>query len=181
MKDILDQWSGPSAVVRFCPRAYGLQARQAAELCGLAWSDSALADVYDASCRHHEATTIDHPAQVAFEALAGLPPSRIEACDLKQLLVDTSMRESTLQRTCEAYRQDRNAARQAISSLEHENAALRETAAMIPALEVRLAHTAHSLELIQNSRTWRLRQAVVGLLRLRRHNPRANHAHAIPR
>jgi hypothetical protein len=181
MKEIADQWRGPSAIVRFCPESYGFQARQTAELCDLAWSDSALSDVYDASCRHHETTPIDHPAQAAFEALAGLPPSRLEATDRDRLLIDTSIREATLQRTRAAYRQDRDAARQTVALLEQENAALRQTAARVSALEARLAHTTHSLELIQNSRTWRSRQAVVDMLRFRRHGPRSDHRAGIPR
>ena len=62
MKEIIDQWPGSSAVVQFDPAVYGAQARQAAELCGLAWSDAALAESYDASCRHFEAAPVEHPA-----------------------------------------------------------------------------------------------------------------------
>ena len=112
MKEICDQWPGPRRVVQFDPQICGVQLQRAAELCGLNWSDAAFAEVYDASCRHHEAAVIDHPAQAAFEALAGLPASPPSAESYRRLLADAATREATLRQRRDLRREQRDAARQ---------------------------------------------------------------------
>ncbi len=174
MKDICDQWSGPWCVVQFDPQVCGLQLRRAAELCGLNWSDSAFAEVYDASCRHHEAAVVDHPAQAAFEALAGPGSSRRSAGNDRQLLADAAVREATLRQRRDLRRQERDTARWEVAALQHENASLRQTVATIPPLQARLAQTTYDLNLIQNSRTWRAREALANVMRFGRaatHDP----------
>ena len=181
MKDICDQWSGPWCVVQFDPQVCGLQLRRAAELCGLNWSDSAFAEVYDASCRHHEAAVVDHPAQAAFEALAGPGSSRRSAGNDRQLLADAAVREATLRQRRDLRRQERDTARQErdtarweVAALQHENASLRQTVATIPPLQARLEQTTYDLNLIQNSRTWRAREALANVMRFGRaatHDP----------
>jgi hypothetical protein len=182
MKEILDQWSGPAAVVRFDPQVYGAQARQAAELCGLDWSDAALAESYDASCRHFEATTIDHPAQAAFDALAGLPSSQPGADDLRKLLADATAREAMLRQNKELRQQERDAAREERDwaryerdvarheklTLQHQNTHLQQRADMVPPLETQLAQASLDLDLIRRSRIWRAREALVGAWRFTR-------------
>ena len=98
--------------MQFDPQVCGSQLQRAAELCGLDWSDAAFAEVYDASCRHHEAAVIDHPAQAAFEALTGLPSSQPHGENDRQLLADAAVREATLRQRRDLRRQERDAARQ---------------------------------------------------------------------
>ncbi|HEY1598103.1 MAG TPA: hypothetical protein VGG64_00775 [Pirellulales bacterium] len=155
MKDILDQWSGPAAVVQFEPQIYSLQARQAAELCGLLWSDTALAEAYDASCRHHEASTIDDPAQWAFEALAHLPPGMHDAENFRRLLADSEAREAILRKTRELRRQERDAAQQTAALLQNENTALRQAATEAVPPQPRRTQATCPLDLDPNSRRWR--------------------------
>jgi hypothetical protein len=202
MKEIRDQWPGARCVVQFDPQFHALQLQRAAELCGLEWSDAAFAEVYDASCRHHAPAAIDHPAQAAFEALAGLPSSPPCAEGYRQLLADAAMREATLRRRrdlCrqerddarqERYatqqerdtaRQERDAARQEVAWLRQENAALRTTAAEVPPLQARLSQTTYDLSLIRNSRTWRVRKALVSVLGLGRQGDADQENHDTPR
>jgi hypothetical protein len=168
MKEILDQWTGPTAVVRFDPEVYGPQVRQAVEVCGLPWSDEALAGCYDASCRHNETAAIDHPAQAAYEALAGLPPSRPGADDTRRLLADAATREAVLRQSVASWRQQHDLSQGDNAALRQENAALRQQADLVPRLQAQLANTALDLELIRGSRTWRLRGALVSAFRLSR-------------
>ncbi len=170
MKAILDGWSGPAAVVRFDPDVYGEQARHAAEICGLRWSDAALAECYDASCRHFEATVIDHPAQAAYEALAGLPPSRPSVDDLRRLLADAAARERLIHQNLADREEQVEQARQENAALQQENASLRQRAEMVPPLEEELARTALDLQLVRGSRTWRARGAVISAFRFSRQN-----------
>src|SRR5262249_50618925 len=93
MADILDHWEGPSSVPCFEPEAYGQQIQKAVELCGIDWSEAALAASYDATCRHYTAAPVEHAAQAAYERLAGLPPRAASADDLLRLLTDAAKRE----------------------------------------------------------------------------------------
>ena len=179
MKEIHDQWPGPKCVVQFDPQVYREQAQRAAGLCGLEWSDAAFAAAYDASCRHHEAVAIDHTAQAAFEALTGNRAHSPVAEGLPQLLADAAMRESTLQKRRSLWRQERDAAREEchtawreVASRGEQIVALAEIVAKTAPLEARLAQKTYELDLIRNSRTWRVREALVNVL----HGERKTHA-----
>ena len=87
------------------------------------------------------------------------------------------MREATLRQRRDLRRQSSDAARQDTPAaaarrrpgrgrcaLWHENDALQAIVATIPPLEARLAQTTYELGLIQNSRTWRVREALVNVL-----------------
>jgi hypothetical protein len=167
MKDILYHWSGPAAVVQFEPQIYSLQARQAAELCGLSWSDTALAEAYDASCRHHEATTIDNPAQRAFEALANLPPGTHDAENFRRLLADSEARETILRKTRELRRQERDAAQQSAATLQNEITALRQAATQTMPPKIERSQTTCPLDLDPNSRRWRTLNGQGSALKIR--------------
>jgi hypothetical protein len=180
MKEILDRWPAASAVAQFDPLVCRGQLQRAAELCGLNWSDEAFAEVYDTSCRHHEVAVVDHPAQAAFEALLGAQevtatPSSENAL---RLLADAAAREATLHHYRESYdsiRQARDVAQREVdglwnyvAALKEDSAALRRITATIPPLEARLAQTNYELSLIQNSKTWRAREALVHVFRFGR-------------
>ena len=94
MRAIQAQWPGPAAVVRFDPRVYAADLRHASELCGLVWSDDIFTQVYDATCRHHDAAVVVHPAQEAFESLAEVLPRPSEQANLQRLQADAATRES---------------------------------------------------------------------------------------
>ena len=164
MKEITDSWPGPSAIVRFDPQDYAVQAQQAIEICGLEWSNEAFGQVYDASCRHFEAQCVDHPAQQAFEQLAGLTPGRLNEESLKHLARDGSKRETTLRQRWLTIAQERDAARQEAASLYYENQELRQRIEAVEVLEAQLARTTFERDLIRGSRLWRLRTKVVSAL-----------------
>jgi hypothetical protein len=175
MKEIRDQWPGPCCAAQFDPRVCGKQLQQAAALCGLPWSDTALADVYDASCRHHEAAVIEHPAQVAFEALAGPSSGQPSGDNDRQLLADALAREAILRRRRDFRRQEQDVVRQELVDLYQYIAALqkrideleRDKADLqraVQPLEASLCQANHQLGLMRNSRTWRIRAALVNVL-----------------
>jgi hypothetical protein len=185
MREIRDQWPGDSAVVNFDPAVHEAQFRLAAELCGLDWSDAAFAEVYDAACRHHLSAAIDHPAHAAFDALrgtsAGWTPASVEqsgngfnspSCpDDRQLRADAAAREAMLHHyrvltnaERDSARQERDAAREKVAELWGYIGAMERTIATIPPLQAQLAQTSQELELIQNSRTWRVRETLVRVL-----------------
>lgn len=151
MKDICDQWAGPKAVVQFDPQVYREQMCRAATICGLPWSDSILAEVYDASCRHYESAAVEHPAQAAFEALAGLPHKAPDVVDLRRLLADATSRETFWQRECDIRQQERDAVRQELEAAKQRlvSAELERNEAIV------------RLDLIQRSRMWRFRNMMV--------------------
>jgi hypothetical protein len=174
MNEVRDRWPGATAVVRFDPAVYAAEVRRAAEVCGLAWSDSALAETYDGSCRNHEAAVIDHPAQAAYESLAGLPPTACGADDLRRLLDDAAAREATLRLRHDPLVDECRALAQQLAAARGEIAALKPVADLAVRLDARLAETKYELALIRNSRTWRLRDALVGAFGLgsrTRHDP----------
>jgi hypothetical protein len=183
MKEIIDQWSGPSAVVQFDPQVCAGHLRQAAELCGLTWSDSAFEEVYDASCRHRNSAVVDHPAQAAYEAFPGVVASQGGAENDRRILADTAQREDMQSEIVKLRREERDSTRQErdaarreieelwdyIAALKEDSAELRKfVAATVPPLEARLAETSHELALIQSSRIWRVREALMHALRVGR-------------
>jgi GT2 family glycosyltransferase len=80
------------ALVRFHPQAVAEDMRRVAELCGLAWSEETLGELYDATRNHHQAAIIAHPAQEAFERL-GLPSGTV---DLARVEEDAALRENVM-------------------------------------------------------------------------------------
>ena len=175
MREIRDRWAGPQATVQFDPEAYRCQVQQASELCGLDWSDDAFAESYDASCRHHEAAVVDHPAQAAFEALTGPPSHPPPVENHRRLLADAAMRETTQRQQRDLRCQERDVARaerdaawEMANARWHEINALREIVATIPPLEARLNQTNYELGLIRSSRTWRVREALAHALHCER-------------
>ncbi len=114
MLEVHERWAGPQAVIRFDPRVFTFDLRRAAEICGLAWSDAVFAEVYDPSCHHHEPAAVAHPAQEAFDRLAGGLSRLPEEANLRCLANDAAKRQ-TLMRTFLHEQRDR------IDELCHEN------------------------------------------------------------
>ena len=73
------------------------------------------------------------------------------------------------------------ALRRETAELRQYIAALEETVARIPPLEVRLAQTTYEIGLIRNSRTWRVREALVNVLKFRRRDDAEATIHGEPR
>jgi hypothetical protein len=93
LHDIRDRWDGERAVVRFDPRVFARDLRRAAEICRLDWSDALFAQVYDASCRHHEPAVVAHEAQRQFQRMGRLPAKEPAVADLRRLEEDAAARE----------------------------------------------------------------------------------------
>jgi hypothetical protein len=182
MQEVRAQWPGGSAIVQFDPRVCRGQLQRAAKLCSLTWSDDVFAEVYDASCRHHEAAIVDHPAQAAFEAFVGQPAQPRSMENDRQLQADAAAREATLRHYRELHLSERDSARwdrdvahakigdlwNYIAALKADSAALRVIEATIPPLKARLEEATCELNLIHSSKTWRVREALAHALGLGR-------------
>ena len=92
LNGIVAAWPGESAVVRFDPRVFAQDLREAAKTCRLAWSEEALSQVYDASCKHHEPATVAHQAEELFCQL-GKTRWLGSGCDSENLRLETGCRD----------------------------------------------------------------------------------------
>jgi GT2 family glycosyltransferase len=103
---IFDAWKGDRAVVRFDPRVFTADLRRAVEVCGLPWSDDALAQVYDAACKHQEPATVAHRAEELFRRLSDTPANEYEPANLRHLESDAATRENVLRGRLNRMRED---------------------------------------------------------------------------
>jgi hypothetical protein len=163
LNDLRDGWKGDQAVVRFDPRVFREDMRRAAEVCNLAWSEEAFAEVYDASCRHYEPAPVVHPAEALFRRLSRLEMSGADPVNLERLERDAETRESVL-------RDNLAASHQKIERLtllakryrrEWKKSAARCDKYDRTKLLVKLACLEQELAQIQASRTWRCRKHIV--------------------
>ena len=158
LNSIFDSWKGERAVVRFDPRVFTADLRQAAEVCRLGWSDDAFTQVYDATCKHQEPAAVSHRAESLFRQFSRLWTNERDVANLQHLERDAATRENALRsrlvqmhaelcgltQTAERYHQE---------NVQHAQAK-KEDSKTIAQLENRLAK-------ITSSRTWRLREWLV--------------------
>ncbi len=150
MLDIMENWRGDRAVVRFAPQMFAEDLRCAAEICNLAWNAEAAAEAYDGSCRHHEAAAVLHPAEDAYRRIAGLPPAGRDPSNLERLLRDAAAREAILSDRGNHFCAELHTERLRHVQVEYE-------------LHSKIAELQSELALITNSRTWRWRERMVRL------------------
>ena len=124
---IRESWPGEQALVRFDPRVYENDMRKAVRLCNLTWRDEAYRTVYVSGDRHYDPTRVEHPAQLAFDALSGLadPPGDRNVLDLAK---DAALRERLIQsqviRCALGSAQAKSQAKSDVAGLQDEIAAL---------------------------------------------------------
>jgi hypothetical protein len=94
MLEILDQWPGDRALVRFDMRVFAGDLREAARVCGLPWREEVVTEKYDANCKHHEPVVVTHPAQALYDRLSGLESTLCTAENFARLEADAALRES---------------------------------------------------------------------------------------
>jgi glycosyltransferase involved in cell wall biosynthesis len=169
MHRIMESCPDGCAVVRYSPDVVAQDLRRAAELCGLDWSPDVLDQLYDAGCRHHLAAVVSHPAQEAFERL-GMPSG---AVDLARIEEDAARREAIIQPRIEQLREENGLLVRELDARhrEHEQALERfhreisELSEARQRAEREAARLNTELNLVTNSRTWRLRRKLIDTLR----------------
>jgi hypothetical protein len=163
MQAIREELGGDVPIVRFDPRTFVEQSRQAARRCGLSWDEAVLRQVYDPACHHQEPSAVSHPAQEAFEQLRGPGNDLDGPADPARMLAEAAGREEILNdrvafygRELAAMASDAAAKREQIDKLYTE----------IYAANCEIVRLEGELGLIKGSRTWRLRQAAVAAMHL---------------
>jgi hypothetical protein len=158
---ILDEWPGERAVVRFDSRVLADDLREAARMCRLDWNEEIFAQVYDASCKHHEPAAVAHRAEELFQRLNHLPTSD-GAANLERLERDAATRENLLRGRFAEMEEE---VRRLTSVVEQQNrqiGQLHETQTgnveKIGQLEGELGLLKNELARITASRMWRFRK-----------------------
>lgn len=173
LQGILADWQGESAVVRFDPRVLAEDLHATAGFCRLVWDEQVFAQVYDASCKHHEPAVLAHPAEAAFQQLNRLPTGD-SAANHERLERDAAARENMLRGRFLDMEQEVHRLMLVVEQNHQQSIQLHQTLAEQWERIAQLELMRDELELIKGSRTWRIREhlarmpAVQWLSRLRK-------------
>jgi hypothetical protein len=169
LKIIFDQWEGPKSVVRFDPRTFTEDLRKAADVCGLRWNDAIFAEVYDATCKHHEPASVAHVSEEYFRQLGGTSAGEGGLANLEQLARDAATRETVMRRRISEQSAEMQGLR--LDALqERQKGELKEAEYEAKVLDFlareqeyrsELAEVENRLAQITSTRTWQLHERIV--------------------